>query len=102
MKFVCLLQKRGVREAIEVVEGMFGCYNPSSFAIVYPVMIFKEIMCEFTEENKLLMFELLTKLFRRPVELLEIFRVLFSKSFSNDEQKIYLSEISQKYESSPS
>lgn len=36
------------------------------------------------------------------MELLEIFRVLFSKSFSNDEQKVYLSEMSQKYEVSPS
>jgi hypothetical protein len=97
MKFTCLLQKRGAREAVEIVQGMFECSSENEFAIVYPVMIFKEIMCEFTEENKQLMFELLSKFFRKPLELLDIFRVLFSKSFSNDEQKIYLTEISQKY-----
>lgn len=58
--------------------------------IVYPIIIFKGISNELIDENKTHMINLLSALFKKPQELLKIYQYLMSKSFSNEDQKIYL------------
>jgi hypothetical protein len=63
-----------LHRAIEVIESMITLEPSNVGNILYPIMVFKHIACEFIEENKALMIALLAALFRKPHELLRIFQ----------------------------
>jgi hypothetical protein len=64
-------------------------------------MIFKWISSEFTDENRSLMINLLMNMFKKPLELISLFEILLSKSFSNDDQKQFLTENANLYSIAP-
>jgi hypothetical protein len=90
--FCSLLKKGALHQAIESIEAIIALEPSSVCNIIYPIMVFKHLACEFIYENKALMIDLLAVLFRKPHELLKIYKQLMGKSFNNEEQKAYLTE----------
>lgn len=93
MEIKCLMAARCIKQVISRIEYLISLdpYNINN--IIYPMLIFRSVALQFTEENKLLMCNIVTCLFKEPLELVSIFKLLLNKSYSNDEQKQLLSSI---------
>jgi regulator of sirC expression with transglutaminase-like and TPR domain len=66
LHFCALLRRGALHRALDSVSSIITLQPEDPSNIIYPLMVFRRIACEFTEENKALMVTLLGLLFCKP------------------------------------